>query len=397
MNRQLHTSLKELRRELHSHPDLPGGEEPSCIRLKSFLEDLPRDRQDFEIISGLGGGGLAVIFTGREPGPTLMLRAETDALPIDEPPLFPHSSVTRGISHKCGHDGHMSILAGTASFLTGAVPGPTGSIHESPIKKGRLILLFQPAEETGTGALAVLNDSRYESIAPDWVFALHNWPGIPRGTVSVKPGGMFAASTGMSIKLTGRSSHASLPEEGISPVEGIKRIHSCLEELHNPDRSSGNFSLITTVGIRAGGEDFGISPGEGVIHLTVRAAKQDDLEELLQKIRSLGSGIAHEERLEVEFHFKDSFPEAANSPEAVLIVQRAAESCGIPLEVPAQGAASSEDIGHLLKSASRGGAIFLLGSGTDAPPLHSLSYDFDDGLIPPGVEIFLQIIREFLA
>ncbi len=390
MDRDLIDRLTGLRRELHHYPDLPGREEATCTRLKGFLESVcSRGSGSYRIIDGLGGGGLALIFDSGREGPALMLRCETDALPIEEPPLFSYASFNEGVSHKCGHDGHMSILAGVATLISSF--GPDGGIQ-----RGRLILLFQPAEETGRGALAVLKDSRYGEIRPDYIFALHNWPGIPHGTVSVKPGGMFAASTGMTIKLTGKSAHASAPEEGVSPIEGIKRIHSLLPRLCIPDRSSGNFSLITTVGIRAGGSDFGVSPGSGEIFLTVRAYRQEVLDRLLEELQFRARKIALEENLEIAFGFQDSFPSAENSPEAVEIVRRAAESCGIRAVEPAQGTASSEDIGHLLRDARRGGAVFLLGNGEEAPPLHSRNYDFDDTLIETGVRIWMQIIEDML-
>ena len=375
-------TLTELRRTLHSHPDLSGREGETCSRLRSFLEHCGPD----DIVMDLGGGGLAVIYRGNEPGPDLMFRAETDALPIREEALFPHASLRAGISHKCGHDGHMSILAGVAA-----------SVGKKRIRRGRLILLFQPAEETGTGALAVLDDPKFTSLVPDYVFALHNWPGFPCGSIAVRSGTAFAASTGITLELTGKSAHAMAPEEGLSPVNGIKAIHTQLEKLCHPDRLSEEFRMITTVGIRVGGEDFGVSPGTGSLHLTARAYRQELLDDLVETLCARARGIAEEEGLGIRFRFQETFPSSVNDPSCVAIVRKAAGDAGLPLVEPEQGRASSEDVGHLFRASRRGGAILLLGSGEDGPPLHAWEYDFDDTLIEPGVRLYLHIADELLG
>nr|WP_319777044.1 amidohydrolase [uncultured Sphaerochaeta sp.] len=378
MREELTENLTAFRHDLHRIPECSGQEEETSGKILSFLETCRPDR----ILTRLGGFGVAAIFESGNPGPAVMLRAETDALPIPETADFPHGSQREGVSHKCGHDGHMAVLAGIAFCQ-----------KEKRIQRGRLILLFQPAEETGEGARRVTEDERFREITPDYVFALHNWPGFARGSVVIRDGGMFAASTGLAIALTGKSAHAMAPEEGISPAEALKKIHSRLKDLYNQDKDSDDFSLVTTVGMQLGGEDYGVSPGRGSLYLTVRAYRDDILASLLENVRSRASEVAREESLEIDFRLCDTFPAAVNSAECAELVRLAAGKNHKAVLTPIQGMASSEDVGYLFRASRKGGAVFLIGSGENAPALHSFNYDFDDSLIPCGVDMFLSLLE----
>ena len=165
------------RRELHQFPELSGYEEGTATRICKFI----RNFSDARVVEGLGGCGLALVHTFSDEGPTVMIRCELDALPIHEVNSFEHRSTVNGVSHKCGHDGHMAIVVGLAWWLS-----------EQSFKRGQVILLFQPAEETGQGAASVIADPKYEKLQPDYVFALHNIPGEPLHTViCVDPVSLF--------------------------------------------------------------------------------------------------------------------------------------------------------------------------------------------------------------
>ena len=185
--------LTAWRRKLHQHPELSSHEEATAYEVSGFLEQTRPDK----IIRGLGGHGVAVVYESGRPGPTVMFRAELDALPIEELSGVPHTSMVAGRSHTCGHDGHMAIIAGLARQF--------GRIRPA---KGRVVLLFQPAEETGNGAAQVVADPRYVEITPDFAFALHNWPGVPFGQVQIKTGVVNCASSGLRIVRDGKSAHA---------------------------------------------------------------------------------------------------------------------------------------------------------------------------------------------
>src|SRR5271165_1581951 len=199
------------RRLLHRAPDLAGAEAETACEVRRFLAPTAPD----QVIAGLGGHGVAFVYRGRSPGPTVLFRAELDALPIEEISTFAHRSARAGSAHLCGHDGHMAILAATAQ----------GFAAERP-QRGRAVLLFQPAEEDGSGAAAVIADPKFKEIAPDMAFAWHNMPGRELGRAALKAGPVNCASLGMRIALLGKTSHASTPQLGVSPMAAVASPHA---------------------------------------------------------------------------------------------------------------------------------------------------------------------------
>ena len=203
--------LVAFRRELHRFPEISNEEEQTARRVVDFLSQT----SPAELLTGMGGHGVAAVYDSGQPGPTLLFRAELDALPIEELSDAPHRSTVPGKSHMCGHDGHTAILAAMARQLGRKAP-----------TRGRVVLMFQPAEETGNGAAGVVADPRYEKIRPDFTFSLHNLPGTPLGHVRLKEGVVNCASRGMRIVLSGKTAHSSMPETGTSPMPAVAA--SCL-------------------------------------------------------------------------------------------------------------------------------------------------------------------------
>ncbi len=243
------SSAANLRHELHRHPELSGSESETAARICRFFEPLQPD----VIIRELGGHGVAFAFSGAEPGPTVLLRCELDAVPIREMNRVAHCSAVDGRSHACGHDGHMAILASVGESL--AVVRPP---------RGRVVLLFQPAEENGGGARAVIGDAQFSEIRPDFVFALHNLPGFPVGQVVVRYGTMCCASRGMVVSLEGTPAHAAQPETGNSPARAMCRIMKLIDELPTRLSVGDEVAFATVVGASLGADDaFGTAPGEG--------------------------------------------------------------------------------------------------------------------------------------
>ena len=257
--------LAALRRNLHRHAELSGQEVDTQALIREFIL---RHAPAAETVTDLGGTGLAFCYPGRLEGPTVMFRAELDALPIHEATPMQHRSLKPGVSHKCGHDGHMSILAGLGMLL-----------HRQPPRRGRVVLLFQPAEETGEGASRIIHDPKFEGLSPDLVFALHNIPGHRAGKILVKSGAFTCASVGMRVRLSGRSAHASHPEQGLSPAAAMCDIMRLLPTLPAATETEG-FSLVTLVHVCLGEEAFGTAPGNARILATLRAEKNEDLERL---------------------------------------------------------------------------------------------------------------------
>ena len=208
--------LVRWRRQLHAHPELSCLEVETSRAVRAFLNKTQPDR----VISDIGGHGLAAIFEGAAPGPTLMFRAELDGLPIEEISDAPHRSRVTGQGHLRGHDGHMASLAGLALGLGRQRP-----------KRGRAVLLFQPAEENGAGAAAVIADPKFADIAPDFAFAYHNMPGLPLGKAPLRAGPVNWASRGMRIGLNGKTAHASMAEFGVSPMRALAQLMPALTAL----------------------------------------------------------------------------------------------------------------------------------------------------------------------
>jgi len=369
--------FQELRRNLHRLAEPSGREEQTAGLLVSLLRGFDPD----ELRTGLGGYGIAAVFAGPEEGPRVLIRAELDALPIPDPPALDHRSEDPDTAHKCGHDGHMAILAGLAGVLSKSRPA-----------QGAAILLFQPAEETGQGAAAVLGDPDYGDLSPDMVFALHNLPGYPLGRVVVRSGPFASASVGLAVSLTGRSAHAAEPERGRSPALAVSQIIQAwssvpqeLVPLHVP-------SKVTVIHARVGGPAFGTTPGEGVVMATLRAHEDHVLHDLARHCAGLAEGIARAHGLEMSAGEVEPFPATVNDPSAVDHVRRAAGKAGLAVEEPDRPFGWSEDFGHF--TARRPGALFGLGAGVDCPALHHPSYDFPDDLLVPGVRLLTELVRE---
>jgi amidohydrolase len=368
----MNSELTELRHGLHRDPELSGKEKHTAGMLQAFLQGCGPD----SLITGLGGMGILCEYRGAVPGPCVLLRCDMDAVPVEEGLDLPYRSRNPGVSHKCGHDGHMAIMAGVALRLFKGRP-----------RRGSVLLLFQPAEETGSGAAAVLSDGSFSSFSPDYAFALHNLPGFPMGTVVTSPGPFAQGSRGLIVKLAGRSSHAGEPLLGLSPSRAVAALIPLLEDLS--DHLNGTVATVihAVIGERA----FGTSPEKAVVMATLRAPGKPGLEHLSRAAEDLAVRTAEAHGLKHAVSWTEEFPPTVNSPEADSIVRAAAESMGLDTAALEKPFPWSEDFGHFTERFP--GALFGLGSGTGSPPLHDPSYDFPDELIATGTELFMTIIE----
>jgi amidohydrolase len=372
--------LVALRRELHAHAELAGKEIETSRIIRGFVEENTPDG----LVTGLGGYGLAVVFDSGEPGPTVMFRTEIDAIPVHETNDFGHRSRHDGVAHKCGHDGHAATVAGLVARCAGKPPS-----------RGRLVLLFQPAEETGAGARGVLEDQQFGRLEPDWIFALHNLPGEIFGEIQIKSGPFTAGSVGAILKLEGRTSHAAFPEQGRSPAAAVAEIIQelgSLEELFGVETA---LARATVVHVEVGKPAFGTTPGSALVMVTLRSDCEDTLDRLRREAVERSARIAANHGLAHSHCWTDEFPVTMNDPEAVAVVEAVAEARGVPVVRRDVAFPWSEDFGWF--SSRFKGAIFGLGSGTEHPALHSPDYDYPDELIPVGLEIFDGIIERLLG
>lgn len=373
--------LIALRRDLHRAPEVSRREAATAARMAAVLAEAGADA----VATGLGGHGVAGVWSAAAPGPTVMFRAELDALPIREAEGPDWRSQAEGVAHLCGHDGHMTILAGLARML-----------GRRPPARGRVILLLQSAEEDGSGAAAVLADPRFDALRPDWAFAIHNMPGIALGRAWLAAGPANCASAGLAIRLTGATAHASTPETGRSPAPALAALMQRLPALSvpqlGPDGAPGlGFRLATITHAALGEPAFGIAPADAVLFATLRAVADDDLEAMIAAAEAEAGAAAAADGLALSIERHDHFAASVNDAEAVALLQDGLAAAGIETVAGGQPFRGSEDFGRFGAAGAKAAMAFV-GSGA-GPALHSEGYDFNDSLIAPVVRGFDAVRR----
>ena len=337
-----------------------------------------------EVLRSPGGHGLIVRIdggVGDRPVRRVVLRCELDALPIPQQWAALGRTLTRGHSHRCGHDGHMAIVAGTGvRFFHDPVPGV------------ELILLFQPAEETGEGARGILEGGLLASLVPNVIMGFHNLPGVPLGEVVFRPGAFAAASCGWSARLTGRTSHAAEPEKGRSPTLAVMGLAGYLESLSQRSGALEAPLKVTVIHLQVGQVAFGTSPGEGIVMATFRAWSDELLARVMAEADEFAVRLAGAHDLTCELERIEAFPSTISDP---ILVRRLAdflERSQRRHRVREAPLAWSEDFGNYASLAPL--LFFGLGAGTDTPALHQPDYDFPDTLIPEAVGMIHEFIRD---
>lgn len=368
-----------LRKTLHKYPELSGKEEQTATRIASFIEEY----YPTKIIKNIGGFGLAAIYEFDKNGPTVAIRCELDALPIDEKNDLAYASVNKGVSHKCGHDGHMAIVTGLIFW-----------IKEQYFKTGRIVLLFQSAEETGKGAYAMLKDKKFESIKPDYTFALHNLPKEPQNSIIIKHGSFSASVQSMIITLTGKKAHASEPENGINPSTAIAEIINDFAKLNNTKVESHDFAIITPIYINVGERSYGISPEKAEIHYTLRTWSDTTMKALELQLHTVVTKVATRNSLQIAIESLEYFPATHNDSSCVEIVKRAATENNLIVKELSTPMRFGEDFGWF--SQNHKVAMFGLGAGLNCKVLHDDAYDFNDEIIETGMNMFKSIIKQIL-
>ncbi len=366
-----------LRKELHAHPEVSNKEKETSKRIKQFVSQFKPD----QLIENLGGFGLLFTYDSGNPGPEVLFRCDMDALPIHETNGFIHKSCFDNIAHKCGHDGHMVIMSGLAK-----------SLFQKKPEKGKVFLLFQPAEETGEGALKVLNDSNFKDINPDYVFALHNLPGYSKNQIIIKDSTFSSSVSSMIIKLEGKTAHAAEPEHGINPSLAISKIIDEFEKLNTNNPKEDDFVVITSIFCKIGSKAYGTAAGRGEIHFTLRTWSQQNMDRLKDKLVSIIDSLAKNHLLKYSIDWIQDFQSTKNDIEVNAIIRNAARLNGLDIFEKQEPFKWGEDFGIFTQKYK--GAMFGLGAGNDTPALHNPDYDFPDKLIPTGINMFRSIINQ---
>lgn len=352
----MENTIIQLRKTLHACPEISGSEQ----RSKAVLMDFLKAHTALEL-HPCGEGFYAA---HREPDPkrpAVALRADYDAL------AMPDGTA----AHLCGHDGHAAALCGAALAAEGRRFGRN------------IFFLFQPAEETGAGAMGCLELFRREKVGE--IYGAHNLPGWPLGQVTTRSGTFACASRGVTLVFRGKPAHAAYPEDGVSPAPAVGKLLCALPALSDPSKYSA-MTLCTVIGTAMGEKAFGAAAEAAEIWLTLRAEHDRDLSALQESILTLARQLGAEYGLDFSWQLQDVFPATENHRDCAEKVLRRCN--GVPLEVPMRW---SEDFGHYLNHCS--GAFFGIGAGVDHPPLHTADYEYPDALLEPTIDAFLALMN----
>ena len=368
--------LEVIRHHLHQNPEVSQKEINTRYYIQGLLDKLNIDR-----IESVAETGLLLYFKGKKRGKNILFRADIDALPIQETITARYRSSVNGVSHKCGHDGHTTILYGLAQKFSANRP-----------EKGDVFLLFQPSEENGWGAQAVIDSKKLKKLKIDMVFALHNLPGYKMHAIVCRQGSFTSSVVSLAAGFKGYTAHAAEPWNGRNPARGMS-LYTIAALKHNMERKKlHEYVTVTPVYTLLGSKSYGISAGEGTVHLTIRADTPERLSQVLEKIKSDAERIAKDEELEVDFEMIEPFEANMNAEEAVAVISASAAELKLEYIERKEPFRWGEDFG--LFTQMYPGAMFGIGAGEDCKPLHHPAYDFPDEIMKTGIDMFAAIQKK---
>ncbi|MEM1289115.1 MAG: M20 aminoacylase family protein [Pseudomonadota bacterium] len=375
-------TIAQWRRELHQNPeimyDLPQTMAYVAAKLESFGCD--------QVVSGLGQTGVVGVIKGSKgDGPVVALRSDMDALPILEETGLAHASKTPGKMHACGHDGHMAMLLGAAEHLC-----------ETRAFKGSVAVVFQPAEEGGAGAKAMMDDGLFETFGIDEVYGLHNYPGIPVGEFAIRPGPIMAATDVFALTVTGSGGHAARPHTLIDPVIASAQIITALQTIASRNADPLESLVVSVTTIHAGEAD-NVIPERVRLTGTVRTLIPEMRDLAERRIREIATGTAAALGCEAQLQYERNYPVVVNHERETLYAADVAATIVGQDQVdgdtpPVMG---GEDFAFMLEG--RPGAFIFAGNGLDSANLHSPHFDFNDDVIPYGTSYWVALVEKRLA
>lgn len=368
--------LIAFRHDLHAHPETGH----DVARTASQVADV-MERAGLEVTRGVGGHGVVATLRRGSDNDAIGFRADMDALPITEANTFAYRSRANGKFHGCGHDGHTTMLLGAALALAG-----------DPTLERTIHFIFQPDEENGTGAQAMIDDGLFERHPMRAIYGLHNWPGTPVGNFLTGPGPFFAFEDNFEIRITGKGGHASMPEVGIDPLVTGAAIVMALQTIVSRSIAGKDHAVVSVTEFLTDGAR-NILPGHATLRGDCRGYTDDVSARIEARMREICHGLAAAQGAEVVIDYSTSFQPLINEPDHVTRLAEAAAEVG-PVETGHGRYGSSEDFAAYL--AHRPGAFVLMGNGTQgaqAMPLHNPGYDFNDDAIPQGIAFWSALAR----
>ncbi|MBW8285877.1 MAG: amidohydrolase [Rhizobium sp.] len=378
---ELQEEVSEWLRHLHANPELLYDVENTAAFVAAKLAEFGVD----EIVTGIGRTGVVGVIKGRGTSTrTIGLRADMDALPLDEISGQPWSSRVPGLMHACGHDGHTAMLLGAARHLA-----------ETRNFNGRVVVIFQPAEEGGAGALAMVQDGLMERFAIEEVYGMHNMPGQPVGTFSIRKGGIMAAPDKFFITVKGRGGHAAEPHKAIDPITIGAQIVTNLQLIASRNANPLRSVVVSVTRFNAG-TTHNIIPEEASLAGTVRSLDEAVRDLAEARIRDIARGIASANGAEADVVYERACPVTVNHAAETEHAARAAmDVVGKDrVDTDVDPSMAGEDFAFMLKA--RPGAYIMVGHG-DTPGLHNPAYDFNDEILPYGISYWVRLAEQRLT
>ncbi|MEW7009083.1 M20 aminoacylase family protein [Lentilitoribacter sp. EG35] len=371
--------LIAIRQQIHANPELLFDVHSTASLVEQKLNEYGVDK----VITGIGRAGVVGVINGRKGGPVIGLRADMDALPIQETTNLPYSSKKAGLMHACGHDGHTTMLLGAARYLA-----------ETRNFSGQVVLIFQPAEEGGGGGKEMVDDGLMERFAIEQVFGLHVYPSPKKGTFAICYGAALAAIDTFSIRVIGRGGHVAKPHTCLDPVIAASDIVTSLQSIVSRSADPMEPFVVSVTTFHAG-QTTNIIPAEAILTGSVRTLSEGIRDLAERQIKKIASSVAQAHGCEIEIEHQQLYPVMSNHAEqAKYSADIATELVGadnVNRKHPAS--MGGEDFAFMLNV--RPGAIIFLGQGP-GPELHNSGFDFDDSIISLGVSYWVKLVENMV-
>lgn len=366
--------LTALRHDFHAHPELGFEEHRTSARIAELLEGW-----GIEVTRGIGGTGLVGVLHGRGPGRRIGLRADMDALPMEELTNLPYASKTPGVFHGCGHDGHITMLLGAARYLA-----------ETRAFEGTAVFIFQPAEEGLGGARAMIADGLFERFPCDELYGLHNSPYHPMGQVTLRPGLAQAGASFFDIRIQGQGAHGAYPHFAKDPVTIGAGLVKELQEITARNADPLHPVVVSVTAFRAG-EAYNVIPDSAELRGTFRFLRAEDRDLIDTRMRQICAGMALAHGVSIDVDIRGVFSPLRNDPQSVdHLIEAARDVVGEQAAADAEVIMGSEDMADFLAVVP--GAFFNLGHGSGVP-VHNPHFTFDDRILPVGASIFARLVE----
>lgn len=373
-----------LRRNFHQHPELGFEEKWTAAVVAEYLVEL-----GLEVQTGVGQTGVSALLSGKGPGKTVLLRADMDALPIQEETDVPYKSQSDGVMHACGHDGHMAILLAVARILS----------NKREMFSGQIKFIFQPGEEGYAGARSMIEDGVLKDPGVDVAFGLHLWNQMPSGVIGVRNGAIMASMDAFDIKIVGKGGHAAMPEGGADAILMSGQVISALQSLISKEVSPLT-PLVVHVGTIQGGSAFNIVADQVELKGTVRALDETIQKSIPERMDRILNGVTKALRGTHELNYQFGYPQLANDEGMVRLVQGVAtQVVGEEQTIEMPPSMGAEDFAFFLKEVP--GCYFFVGAGDPEKgldqPHHNSRFDFDEDAMVVGAEMMVRVALKYLG